>query len=97
MIVSEEKLQLTGSIGWNIGIKSLLQPAAMYLIVLAFGIKGNLAKEAILLMALPSGVGMVMFAEEFDSLIAESSTTVLLTRLVVFATIPLLIAATAHM
>ena len=97
LIIAAEEVKLTASIAWNVGFKNILQPNLMYLIVLTFGIKGSLAREAILLMALPTGVNMAMFAEEFDTLVTECSTTVLVTRLMVSVTIPVLIAVTAHM
>ena len=74
--------------------KNLLHPAAMLLTVYALGITGVLAREAVLLAAIPSAVLTTMFAEEYNFLTSESSTTILATRVLSFVTIPLVIMAT---
>jgi malonate transporter and related proteins len=62
--------------------------------VLALGVTGALAQEAILLAALPSAVIATMFAKEHRVLESESLSTILATRIVAFATIPMMIAVT---
>ena len=97
LIVAEEKVRLTALVTFDSLMKLLAQPAFMALTVLLFGVSGNLAREAILLAGIPSAVITSMFAEEFGVLTSESSTAVLETRVLSFATIPLLIALTQHL
>lgn len=89
LIVSEEKVQLTLAVAVDSVFKNLLHPAAMLVTVYAFGVTGVLAREAILLAAIPSAVLTTMFAEEYNILTSESSTTILATRVLSFVTIPL--------
>ena len=89
LIVSEEKVRLTLAVAVDSLFKNLLHPAAMLVTVYAFGVTGVLAREAILLAAIPSAVLTTMFAEEYNILTSESSTTILATRVLSFVTIPL--------
>ena len=66
----------------------------MLVTVHAFGVTGVLAREAVLLAAIPSAVITTMFAEQYGILVSESSTTVLATRVLSFGTIPLVILLT---
>ncbi|OSI22471.1 hypothetical protein BST65_24495 [Bradyrhizobium canariense] len=97
LIIAEERVELTRAVAVDVLIKNLVHPAAMLAAVLAFGVNGVLAREAILLAALPSAVITTMFAEEHGILESESSTTILATRVLAFATIPIMIAATHHL
>lgn len=94
LIIAQEKLKLTLPVAVDTLVKNLLCPAVMLAIVLALGINGVIAKEAVLLVGLPSAVIVTMFAEERRVLEAESATTILATRVFTFVSIPILIAAT---
>jgi malonate transporter and related proteins len=97
LIIAEEKVQFTGAVTVDILLKNLVHPAVMVVTVLAFGVTGALAKEAVLLAAIPSAVITTMFAEQYRVMQSESSTAVLGTRIVSFATIPLVLALTQHL
>ena len=88
LIVAEEEVRLSLDVAMDSIFKNLLHPAAMLLTVYAFGVTGVLAREAVLLAAIPSAVITTMFAEEYNILTSESSTTILATRILAFATIP---------
>ena len=94
LIIAQEKVKLTLPVAVDTLVKNLLCPAVMLAIVLALGINGVIAKEAVLLVGLPSAVIVTMFAEERRVLEAESATTILATRVFTFVSIPILIAAT---
>lgn len=96
LIISEEKVRLTAAVGMDVFVKNLVHPAAMLVTVLIFKVDGVLAREAILLTALPSAVITTMFAEEYGVLASESSTAILATRVLSFVTIPMVIALTRH-
>jgi predicted permease len=94
LIIAEEKVRLTAAVAVGTFIKNLVHPFGMLATVLALGVTGALAQEAILLAALPSAVIATMFAKEHRVLECESLTTILATRIVAFATIPMMIAVT---
>ncbi|HXJ36896.1 MAG TPA: AEC family transporter [Candidatus Eisenbacteria bacterium] len=91
LIIAQEKVRLTKAVAFDTVIKNLVCPAVMLGIVLMLEIKGAVAKEAVLLVGLPSAVITTMYAEERGKLQAESSTTVLGTRVFSFVSIPILI------
>jgi malonate transporter and related proteins len=97
LIIAEEKVELTKTVAVDVLIKNLVHPVAMFATVFALGITGLVGREAVLLAALPSAVITTMFAEEYGILESESSTTILATRVLAFATIPIMIAATQHL
>jgi len=97
LILAEEKVRLTAAVIADAVIKNLAQPAAMLVTVLAFRVSGVLAREAILLAALPSAVITTMFAEEYGTMTSESSTAVLATRILSFVSIPVVFLLTRHM
>ena len=97
LIIAEEKVELTVAVAVDSLVKNLVHPVAMFAAVLALGVTGVIAREAVLLAALPSAVITTMFAEEHGILESESSTTILATRVLAFATIPVMIAATQHL
>jgi len=94
LIIAQEKVRLSATVAFDTVVKNLVCPAVMLGIVLALEIKGVVAKEAVLLVGLPSAVITTMYAEERGKLQAESSTTVLGTRVFSFVSIPILIWAT---
>jgi len=94
LIVAEERVRVTQAVAVDSLFKNLLHPAAMLVTVHVFGVHGVLGREAILLAAIPSAVMTTMFAQEYNILTSESSTTVLATRVLSFVTIPLVIVLT---
>jgi predicted permease len=97
LIVSEEKVRITAATVADSVIKNLVTPLGMVATVLVLGVRGVPAREAILLAALPSAVITSMFAEQYNTLTSESSTVVLATRILGFATIPLVFILTRHL
>jgi malonate transporter and related proteins len=96
LIISEEKMRLNAAVAVDVLFKNLGHPAAMLATVLVFRVTGVLAREAILLAAIPSAVITTMFAEEYGVLASESSTAILATRVLSFVTIPVVMALTRH-
>ena len=85
LIMSADRVSLSKEVFFNICKKCLLQPLLMWVIVLALGIHGNWAKEAILLCAMPSAIMTTMFAVKYDVLTVESiSSTILGTVVALF-------------
>lgn len=97
LMVAEERVRMTPAVAVDSLFKNLLHPVAMFATVYAFGVTGVLAREAILLAAIPSAVITTMFAEQYGTLTSESSTAILATRVLSFVTIPLVYALTLHL
>lgn len=92
LIIAEEKVRLNASVAIDVLLKNLVHPAAMLATVLAFGVTGALAQQAILLAAIPSAVVTTMFAEEYRIIPSEAATTILVTRVLCFVSIPAVMA-----
>ena len=78
----------------NTVTKNLLQPGAMWLLVLLFGIFGEYPRELILLAALPTATITSMFALGYQVYSSESNATVLLSTVLSIVTLGAAIAIT---
>jgi len=97
LIIAEKEVRLTAAVCIGTIVKNLVHPCTMLVVASALRVTGVLGQEAVLLAALPSAVITTMFAEEYGILEAESSSTMLVTGVFGFATIPIMIALTRHM
>lgn len=78
LIMSSDKINFNRFVILNVIRKSILHPLLMWGIVLAFGISGDWAREAILLCAMPPAIMTTMFAAKYDVLKLESSSSAIL-------------------
>ncbi len=86
LIMSQDKISISKPVLFNVFNKTLVHPLIMWGVVVAFGITGALAKEAILLCALPPAIMTTMFAVKYNVLKLEStSSTVLGTVVALFS------------
>jgi malonate transporter and related proteins len=86
LIMSQDKVSVSKAVLFNVFNKLVVHPLIMWGLVVAFGITGALAKEAILLCALPPAIMTTMFAVKYNVLTLEStSSTVLGTVLALFS------------
>jgi malonate transporter and related proteins len=86
LIMSQDKVSVSKAVLFNVFNKLVVHPLVMWGLVVAFGITGVLAKEAILLCALPPAIMTTMFAVKYNVLTLEStSSTVLGTVLALFS------------
>jgi malonate transporter len=84
--MSQDKVSVSKSVLFNVFNKLVVHPLIMWGLVVALGITGVLAKEAILLCALPPAIMTTMFAVKYNVLTLEStSSTVLGTVLALFS------------
>jgi Predicted permeases len=72
LIMSGNKVYFSRYMISNIVCKNFLHPLIMFGIVCALGITGNLAKEAILLCALPSAITATIFAVKYNVIQEEA-------------------------
>ncbi len=78
LIMSTDRIRFNRFVLLNIFRKNILHPLLMWGIVIAFGISGEWAKEAILLCAMPPAIMTTMFAVRYDVLRLESSSSTVL-------------------
>lgn len=71
----------------NIVLKNIVHPLLMLGLVIAFGINGIFAKEAILLCAMPTATMTAMFALKYETLTEESTTSAILGTIVSLVTL----------
>jgi hypothetical protein len=76
-----ERIIINADVLANIALKNFLQPALMFIGVLAFGIKGTLAHELILTGAIPTATAASMFALRNQSYTREASSTILISTI----------------
>jgi malonate transporter and related proteins len=78
LIMSQDKVSVSRPVLLNVFAKALVHPLIMFGVVIVFGISGALAKEAILLCALPPAIMTTMFAAKYNVLRLESSSSTVL-------------------
>jgi malonate transporter and related proteins len=78
LIMSQDKVSVSRPVLLNVFAKALVHPLIMFGVVIVFGITGALAKEAILLCALPPAIMTTMFAAKYNVLRLESSSSTVL-------------------
>jgi predicted permease len=94
LLLSGQTLKISLASLANTGFKNLLQPAAMFVIALAFGIAGPHLREIILFAALPTAPMTAMFALKFNVYTAESDASILMSTVLSLLTVGALIAFT---
>jgi malonate transporter len=61
LVLSAQPLRLDATVGVGVLIKNIVLPLVAYAIALALGMSGEIAREAILLTAIPTGFFGVLF------------------------------------
>lgn len=82
-------LKVNFEIGVNSVMKMLAQPLLMLALVSVLGIAGTRAQEGVILCALPTGILATLLAARYETYRSEASSTLVLTSLVLMATLPL--------
>jgi predicted permease len=88
LILSQDEFRISKPILYNVFSKNLVHPLIMWGVVVAFGITGDVAKEAILLCALPPAIMTTMFAAKYNVLKLESSSSTVLGTVVASFSMP---------
>ena len=91
LIMSCHSIKLNRYVFLNIGLKNIIHPLIMLLLVILFNVKGLIAKEAILLCAMPTATMTTMFALRYRTLVQESTSTTILGTMVAIVTLPIFI------
>jgi malonate transporter len=61
LVLSAQPLRLNANVGVGVFLKNIVLPLVAYAIALALGMSGEIAREAILLTALPTGFFGILF------------------------------------
>jgi predicted permease len=93
LIMSQDNVSISKPVLLNVFNKTVVHPLIMFGAVIAFGITGALAKEAILLCALPPAIMTTMFAAKYDVLRLESSSSTVVGTVVALFTIAFIMRA----
>jgi malonate transporter and related proteins len=93
LIMSQDKVSVSRPVLLNVFNKTIVHPLIMFGAVIVFGITGPLAKEAILLCALPPAIMTTMFAAKYDVLRLESSSSTVVGTVVALFTMAFIMRA----
>jgi len=91
LIMSSVRLNMSGEVWMNLGLKLLVHPALMIAAIVALSLKGAYAQQMILLCALPSATIPAMFANEAGTYRSEAATSILASTVVSVVTFSLAI------
>lgn len=78
LIMSTDKLKMSGEVWSNLGLKLFIQPALMFGAMVVMGRHGLFAQQMILLSALPSATIPAMFANQAGVYQREAATSILI-------------------
>jgi malonate transporter and related proteins len=95
VIMSSVKLTMSREVIANLGLKLIAQPLLMYGATILFGVKGEFARQMILLCALPSATISGMFANEAGVYRSEAATSILIGTVLSIITFSIAIALTS--
>ena len=97
LLLSGQKLRIGLAPAFNVAVKNLAQPAAMWGLAILLGVTGVHRREMILLGALPTASMTAMFAVQYNVYKEESDATILLSTVLSVATLGIVIALTSSM
>ncbi|KAF1032705.1 MAG: hypothetical protein GAK37_00376 [Pseudomonas sp.] len=86
LIMSADKLKLSGEVWANVGLKLFIQPVLMFGAMMALGKHGLFAQQMILLSALPSATIPAMFANQAGVYQREAAASILISTVLSLVT-----------
>jgi malonate transporter len=97
LVLSAQPLRLNANVGVGVLLKNIVLPLVAYAIALALGMSGEIAREAILLMALPTGFFGILFGLNYGVRSQATGSTLTLSYLVSVITLTAAILLTSQM
>ena len=91
LIIAAYKIKLNGEVIGNALVKMIAQPLLMALLVTVLGVANPLAREGILVCAIPTAVFAPLLAPRYRLYEVESSSTLVATALLIVITLPIAI------
>lgn len=95
VILSARKLKINGPVLLSCVAKNLIQPFIAWGLVLAFGLSGQVAVTAILMIALSAGFFGIVFGNRFGVQSPDAEASLLISSVLCIVTLPLFISLTA--
>lgn len=86
LIMSSEKLKMSGEVWSNLGLKLFIHPVLMFAATVVLGTHGLYAQQMILLCALPSATIPAMFANQTGAYQSEAATSILVSTVLSIVT-----------
>jgi predicted permease len=97
LIIAAYKVTVTAEIVSNVAAKMIAQPLFAVFLVALFSVREPLARELILMCAIPSSAFAVLLAPRYNAYETESASTLVLTSFAMVAVMPLAILLTGGM
>jgi malonate transporter len=97
LVLSAQPLRLNANVGVGVLIKNIVLPLLAYAIALVFGMSGEIAREAILLAAIPAGFFGILFGLNYGVRSQAIGSTLTLSYLVSVITLTAAILLTSPM
>jgi malonate transporter len=97
LVLSAQPLRLNANVGAGVLIKNIVLPLVAYAIALALGMSGEIAREAILLAAIPTGFFGILFGLNYGVRSQAIGSTLTLSYLVGVITLTAAILLTSQM
>lgn len=97
VILSARKLKINAPVLISCVTKNLIQPFIAWGLVVAFGISGEVAVTAILMIALSAGFFGIVFGNRFGVQSPDAEASLLISSILAILTLPLFISLTAAM
>lgn len=97
VILSARKLKINGPVLLSCVAKNLIQPFIAWGLVLAFGLSGQVAVTAILMIALSAGFFGIVFGNRFGVQSPDAEASLLISSVLCIVTLPLFITLTASL
>src|SRR5258707_738135 len=97
LVLSAQPLRLNANVGVCVFLKNIVLPLVAYAIALALGMSGQIAREAILLAALPAGFVGILFGLNYGVRSQAIGSTLTLSSLVSVITLTAAIFLTSQM
>lgn len=91
LILSAQRIRLTGEVAVGLLIKNIGQPILVALFLILFRMHGQIAAEAFLLAAVPAGFFGTVFSARYSVESIEASSTLLLSTVFSIVTLPIAI------
>jgi predicted permease len=88
LILSAQRLQVSGAVVSGVLLKNVVQSALVFALIVVFHVRGDIAREAFLLAAVPAGFFGTVFGARYGVSSREASSTLVLSTCMSLLTLP---------
>jgi len=97
LILSAQAVKVSSGVACGVLLKNIAQPALVVLLVFLFHQHGEIAREAVLLAAVPAGFFGTVFGSRYGVSSADASSTLVFSTLASIITLPIAITLCGHL